>query len=443
MAEAKSSKVLRYAVIQGGKVIEDRTLDRNQSVTIGSDTKNTIVVPMGNLPKSHAVFELRGAQYHLCFTDSMEGKLSTAQANEKLSFEALKSQGVAKKKGDRYEVPLADSSKGSVSLGEVTLLFQFVNQPKAAPKMELPAAAKGSLLNTIDRTFTAILLSFLFIEFTGAFALSRRAIVEDDISLDELPDRFVKLVIPEKPKEPPKPVEEKKDDKPVEEKKEEEKVAEKKEPPKATQEHHDKVVAAVQSKGLLKLLGSNGQNNMMNAITDTLGAGGAAANLDQALAGAGGVTTANDDPSLTGPTGGGSGDVAKIGDIGTQGGGAVETSHHEVKQISGRVLDSAPEVESGDIDRDSLARFVKVRLKSIQACYERELKRNTSLKGKIVVRFVIAETGRVKDVDIDENTMGSDEVANCIKTTIRAWTTQFHPSGEVPVSYPFVFSPSN
>ena len=66
-------------------------------------------------------FELRGAQYHLCFTDTMEGKLNTAQANEKLSFEALKSQGVAKKKGDRYEVPLGDTSKGSVSLGEVTL----------------------------------------------------------------------------------------------------------------------------------------------------------------------------------------------------------------------------------------------------------------------------------------------------------------------------------
>ena len=109
----------------------------------------------------------------------------------------------------------------------------------------------------------------------------------------------------------------------------------------------------------------------------------------------------------------------------------------------GHVADSTPQVEGGDIDRDSLARFVKVRLKSIQACYERELKRNASLKGKIVVRFSIGENGRVKDVDIDENTMGSDEVANCIKTTIKAWTTPFKPAGDVPVSYPFVFAPSS
>ena len=441
MAESKPHKVLRYAVIQGGKVIEDRTLDRNQSVTIGSDTKNTIVVPMGNLPKTHTVFELRGAQYALCFTETMEGKLSAAQGNEKLSFEALKSQGVAKKKGDHFEVGLSDASKGSVSLGEVTLLFQFVNQPKAAPKMELPAAAKGSLLNTIDRTFTGILLTFLFIEFTGAFALSRRQLVEDDISLDELPDRFVKLVIPEKPKEPPKPVEEKKAE-PV--KKEEDKPAEKKAekpPPGPKDDHHEKVVAAVQNKGLLKLLGTAGESNSaMQAITDTLGAGSAANNLDDALKGAGGVTANADDPAAKGPKGGGSGEVAKIGELGTQGGGTVDTVHHEAKLVS-HVMDSTPDVEGGAIDRDKLSKFVKVRLKSIQGCYERELKRNPNLKGKIVVRFTIGENGRVKDVDIDENTMGSEEVASCIKTTIRAWTTPF-TGAEVPVSYPFVFSAS-
>src|SRR6478609_4937675 len=114
MAEKQSNKVLRFAVIQGGKVIEDRTMDKQASVTIGNDTKNTIVVPMGNLPKTHTVFELRGAQYSLCFTEQMDGKLSVASGNDKVSFGALKSQGVAKKKGDHYEVPLSDNSKGSV-----------------------------------------------------------------------------------------------------------------------------------------------------------------------------------------------------------------------------------------------------------------------------------------------------------------------------------------
>jgi hypothetical protein len=79
----------------------------------------------------------------------------------------------------------------------------------------------------------------------------------------------------------------------------------------------------------------------------------------------------------------------------------------------------------------------------MQSCYERELKRDPSLKGKIVVRFVIGISGRVDEVEIDENTMGSDEVANCIGTTIKVWTTPFKPESEVPVYYPFIFTPAS
>ena len=96
-------------------------------------------------------------------------------------------------------------ARGSVELGEVTLLFQFVTPPKVAAPLALPEAAKGGFLGTIDRVFTGILAAFLLVEFSGAYALSFRKLNDEEITLDELPDRFVKMVVPEKPKEPPKP----------------------------------------------------------------------------------------------------------------------------------------------------------------------------------------------------------------------------------------------
>jgi len=161
-----------------------------------------------------------------------------------------------------------------------------------------------------------------------------------------------------------------------------------------------------------------------------------------ALAGASGVATAQSD-NVGGPKGGGAGSAAGIGDLGTQGGGSVDTGPKREASIHGRVMDSAPEVESSDLDKAALARFIKVRLSAIQACYEAQLKRNPQLKGKIVVRFTIGSTGRVTDVEIDENQMGNDEVASCIKAKIRAWTTPFKPDGDATVSYPFVFQPAS
>ena len=68
---------------------------------------------------------------------------------------------------------------------------------------------------------------------------------------------------------------------------------------------------------------------------------------------------------------------------------------------------ATPEVDSADVDRAALSRYIKDRLNAIRGCYERELKRNPALKGKVVVRFNITPAGRAGDIRIEENTLGS------------------------------------
>lgn len=102
-----------------------------------------------------------------------------------------------------------------------------------------------------------------------------------------------------------------------------------------------------------------------------------------------------------------------------------------------------PDVDSGEIDPERLAAYARSRRAAIQECYENELKHDSTLKGRIVVRFNITPSGRTSDLDIEENTLGSDAVARCLKTTIRGWVLPFRPTSDVPIAYPFVFAPAS
>lgn len=448
MATVPSNKILRVGVIQGGKIIEERHLRKQVNVTIGQDAKNTFVVPASNLPPSFPVFEYKSGQYSLVFTEAMDGRVRLGTAD--VDFGSLRSQGLAKKRGNVYVLPLSEAAKGKISLGEVTLLFQFVNPPPEPPKPELPVNIKGSIWASMDQIFFGILAASLMLHFSGATWIAcQPKPVEREIALDELPDRFAKVMMPVKV-EPPPPQkteaaagEAKTDegDKP----KDTPKKTAAKEPAGGGDPAAKKaaMAKAVASKGLLKILGSSGGGGG-GAFEDVLGGGTGAGDIAGALAGAGGVGVATADAvGGGGPRGGGSGAVAGIGDLGTSGGGNVNLGSKGDAKVSGKVMDAAPEVDSADIDREALNRYLKARLSAIRNCYEKELKRNPTLKGKVVVRFAITSSGRSAEIEIEENTLGNEAVASCIKTVIRAWVFPFKPESEVPVVYPFVFSPAS
>jgi len=437
MPPVASPKILRVALIQGAKITEDRTLKRRANVTVGQDSKNTFVVPVSNLPAQFTLFEFLNGVYSLVFTEQMDGKVKVGDSD--LSFAALRQQNLAKKRGNVYVLPLNDSMKGRVAVGEVSLLFQFVTPPPEPPRPELPPTIKGGALAGVDQFFFLILGVSLFIHFSGASFIACQPMPEErELSLDELPDRFAKVMMPVKVEKPPPPKEEtaKADDK-KEEKKDDSKKAEKKPMDEAAKKAA--MQKAVASKGLLKILGSSGSKG--SAFDDVLGNSTGGADIANALSGAGGVGVASAG-DVGGPKGGGAGTAAGIGELGTSGGGNVGYGNKGDAAIRGRVADAAPEVDSADVDREALNRYVKARKAAIVACYEKELKRNPSMKGKVVVRFSISTSGRATDIEIEENSLGNDAVGACIKSIIRTWVFPFKPDSEVPVAFPFVFSPA-
>jgi len=82
--------------------------------------------------------------------------------------------------------------------------------------------------------------------------------------------------------------------------------------------------------------------------------------------------------------------------------------------------------------------IISQRLPQVRACYERELKRNSGLKGKVTAAWTIETDGSVRGVRITKNTTGNGALAPCIIKSLSKWR---FPASRAPsdVEYPFVF----
>jgi hypothetical protein len=446
---AQQEKVLRVGVIRSGKIVEERVLPPRESLTIGTGPRNTLVVQEPSLPASLPLFTWQGDRYLLAFGPGAQGRIQGPQGEADL--QALVAQGQAAKQGSGYVVPVRDDQRGRIALGELTVLWQFVAAAPEAPKPGLPRGFKSNHFTSMDRLFVTVLaISFLL---HGGFyaALAATDIPQRDLTLEEIPDRYARVLVPEKRPELPKQVEkgpelptEVKVEQP-EKKPEPDKKGSAGEPgPENKAAHAAAVAKAVQSKGILKVLGALGPGTGRGAVADVFGTGGGVGDVATALAGAGGVAVATD-PGQTGGgrKGGGQGGAATIGNLATSGGGGSQVGYGAKAEakVSGSVVGEAAEVDSSEVDQGKLGAFVRARMGLLKACYENALKRNPSLKGKMRIRFTILETGGVSDLSVVENGLGSPDVASCVTSTMRAWRLPFRPSGPVTVDYPLVFTP--
>ena len=71
-----SAKVLKVAVTQGKKILEQKLITERTSVSVGTAASNTLTVAGGDLPGTYTLFELVGGKYCLNFTEKMTGKVN-------------------------------------------------------------------------------------------------------------------------------------------------------------------------------------------------------------------------------------------------------------------------------------------------------------------------------------------------------------------------------
>jgi TonB family protein len=199
----------------------------------------------------------------------------------------------------------------------------------------------------------------------------------------------------------------------------------------------EQISQEVSSKGLLGLITGTGSAAQGEAVsdffTDTGGrVGGAGSDLDQVLSNVDGLKIQGSSGLGEGGGGGRGGQTARgsrsnknasiddlVSDLGSAGSGQLSRS--------GELVVEAPS-EVGGMGRKSIYRspdaiheVLLSHVPAVRYCYERELKRNPELKGKIVVKITVAADGSVSEAEIVSSTLNSERVERCILARIRLW----------------------
>ncbi len=200
----------------------------------------------------------------------------------------------------------------------------------------------------------------------------------------------------------------------------------------------------VGNQGLLGLLTSNSGMASGDEAADLLGGHNPNANLDEALAGVSGIKRAGSSSDAEGGAGaagtgvgsGGPGKGRVRGGRETGGGnidalvqGLGEGKAKGVSRSGELVITSEKpliEVEEGQTggtgrDAESIQAVVASHSPAIEYCYQRAIKRDPNLKGKVVVRFVITPQGTVESATIVSKSSTNAEVEDCILSRIRRW----------------------
>lgn len=186
MARVRS---LRIGIILGGKIIEERLVRKRETITIGQSAKNTFSVPIEGMPRTWPLFVAKDEQFYLHFSPAMDGRIS--DGGQVHPLQQLRNHG-AQPHGEGFILPLPDTARGKIVLGEMTLLFQFVTAPPLQPRPHLPASLRGTLSDRID-PHLAIITAISIMAHLGVM-LYARCIVDPQVSRV---DKIYKATFPE------------------------------------------------------------------------------------------------------------------------------------------------------------------------------------------------------------------------------------------------------
>ena len=89
-----------------------------------------------------------------------------------------------------------------------------------------------------------------------------------------------------------------------------------------------------------------------------------------------------------------------------------------------------------------IQRVVRASLPRFRACYEDGLRKNPSLAGRVVTKFVIARDGNVATASDGGSDLADDDVRACVQRAFTTLEFPANPDGVGTVTYPIVMSPA-
>lgn len=452
MSQKPERKILRVGLIRKGVVLKEQLLLQRETVTIGVDERCTFHIPIEGLPPRYPLFKVVNNGYVLQFSERMGGKVNVG--DQFLDFNTIIEKGISQPSGRLHVLPLDESYRGKIEVGDMTLLFQFIAPPPPKVKAQIPAAFRKSIWDSFDWHFINAILASLVLQGGSMGYITTREYPKREVKITDLSSRFTSVIIKPKPPELPPDT-----TRPQETKEDPNKVADAEsaksdsEPlPADTPENKERrreiLTGRVQRKTLLGFLAVGGDGPSSGLVGELSGEA-ARVSMAEAFNGAGLAMADSTNTRMRAAAGDAEGGTILVDDsrlVGSSGERKVVSTGRKVeKQPTGNLKMSAPSeaVGTGSLSRGDIEKTVNRRAGALKSCYESELKKDNTLKGKIEVQFTIQPSGRVSVARVTTNTMNSTAVGSCIVAQIQRWRFPQPSGGDVTVKYPFVFTPSN
>ena len=439
-------RLLRAALVRQGRVIEERLIPHGQHLTVGPSEHATFVVSAPGIHASTRLLEHGREGYRLCRLAGVGGRVAT-------------SGGVVDIEAHGPPLPLGDSARGKIVLGDSIVLFHFVDPPSKPQRARLPLSVQRGVLGDLDWK-TTFIAAFSFLFHFGAIGAMYSdwgdPVLDDEARVAQVVEIIKEIAVPP-------PVEQRA---PESSDAKADKTADT--APAKTSRAGSRTASAGPSRGVG--MGSPGRMaesrahaiaSELRAMNDVMiaaigaradGATGvvlAAGNdaplamLDKVAAGAEGARPGGV-PGLDLRGGGGTvkpgqgaraglpGDVRadeRSGEVGKQA---------AVKKPVGRATVEPPRIGGGQVP--DAGKVVASMRGLLRACYKRALDEDPTMRGSVRVTAQIAPNGDVSSVRAAASGLSSSMVS-CVKRVVRG--AQFGPpvGGGATVDIPMSFIP--
>lgn len=442
-AVSASERKLRVALVWNGALQMETTIDKPQPIVAGNTPKALLPLPSDAPVDDVTLLTPQGNGYRVNLAEQLGGAIWRGGVRQELA--SLRSAGPT--------LELGPDDYGVLTMGQIAFFFQHVR-----------AAKKPGWSLVFDGTYWAsqALSAFMSAAFGGMMFLAHQeADNPDELELPtDLITRFMVTPPPEDlieeqhggtDTEDPG-IQDRDEAGGAQAEDEEGRVGEEDAQQEDTEMEGEVnggggAAERVSDMGLLKALHSDSPLSALAdgpSVSDILGGLGSARTVWGRGSGGTGLRGTGSGGGGTGPGtlfgGGGVGTGVGVGSgsgggRGSGGPGARGRPHGEVAV---RMTTEAPHV-SGYLSPEQIMRVVRQNQAAVRYCYEAQLQRQPSLRGRIEIAWRINREGRVTTSRVARSTMGNPGVEGCIVRQVRNWRFDQPDGGEVDVVFPFIF----
>jgi hypothetical protein len=375
-------------------------------------------------PRQHRLFEWVESEgsYYIDIPPETRGKI--ALGSNKATVEQLRKRFG---QGDKLRIKLGSKAKGKLLIGQTRVLFQTAKPASEPAKPPFPTEFVDPFahlrITTLDGVVIGSSASVALLMFVWFSYFAERTPPKPDERFIEAMGLPVSLyeeeveeeVVEEEVKEDVLKQEDKEE---VDDKVVEDELDEKLDRPDNVSEAAYKEARGVGVALVLGTYGGVGEGTVLDMIQTREN------NLGELFA-QGMSTTEEYQGGEIGEFVAGGGGINSTGTMASNEGmrtgeGPAEVGATDKKERKVKASSTTDDV-IGDVDKKSVAATIRRRMPGLEACYEKALRSNASLKGKMTYTITINPSGRVTDVQIDEDTVGDSSVRSCTEAKIKGW----------------------